>query len=83
MVAGCAECCFAIKEFEAEDEAACRKNGRQRRSRRSKTRENKRKQKELLAEEFAASTGTPMYVVPPVSMKQSAKQSATTMKQPK
>ena len=37
----------------------------------------------LLAEEFAASTGTPMYVVPPVSMKQSAKQSATTMKQPK
>ena len=81
MVASCAEWLFVIKAFEAEKEAAFRKKGRQRRSRRCKTRENKRKL--LLAEEFAASTGTPMYVVPPVSVKQSAKQSATTMKQPK
>ena len=76
MVAGCAECCFVIKEFEAEDEAAFRDKGRQRRSRRSR-------QGKKMDEKFAASTGTPMYVVPPVSMKQSAKQSATTMKQPK
>ena len=86
-MAGWAECCFVIKEFEAEDEAAFREKGRQRRSRRSRRRYNKRKEKELLLdEEFSASTGIPMYVVPPVSRASPSiapLAPATTMKRPK
>ena len=55
MVAGCAECCFVIKEFEAEDEAAFRK--KKRRGRSSRKRYEKRRWKARLADEEFDRTG--------------------------